>query len=60
MNRYQSSFLLSPHKISLCILLSEAFQSPVISLQKQEALIKYILKSLDVRATILFILMRIL
>lgn len=48
MNRY-SSFALSPHKISMCFLLYEAFQSPLLSLQKQETIIKYILDSIKVK-----------
>ena len=43
MPRFQSSFALSPHKTSLCFLLYEVYQSPLLSLIKQQAIFKYIL-----------------
>lgn len=43
------SFALSPHKISLCFLLFEAFQSPVLSTQKQEGLINFLARQIKVR-----------
>lgn len=53
MPRFSSSFCLSPHKISLCFLLYEAFQSPLLSLPKQEVLIKYIVASIKVNKVII-------
>lgn len=48
LQRGHQSFALSPHKISLCFLLYSAFQSPVLSLDKHEALVEYIYSKLMV------------
>ena len=48
MNRFQTSFSLSPHKISLCFLLHGCFSSLFLSHHKQELLLKYLLKSINV------------
>jgi hypothetical protein len=42
MRGQQHSYTLSPYKIALCFMLYEAFQSPLLSHQKQEALLLYL------------------
>ena len=65
LQRGHQSFALSPHKISLCFLLYSAFQSPVLSLDKHEALVEYIYSKLMVnqiidQLTIIYRLMKAL
>jgi len=43
-----TSYALTPHKVSLCFLLFEAYQSPLLSLTKQNLLLGLINSHLEV------------
>ena len=48
MQESKSSFNLTPHKIALCFLLHEALTNPILHVDKQTALLKYIISEVAV------------